>query len=82
MIIWPLRGHYQMVLRGHYDVPEGPCGATMMAPSGSCTRSRNEKHVKTTKIYIFVRMKFMIPKIAQRSFSRFPSGKIEIELIL
>jgi hypothetical protein len=46
------------------------------------TRSRNEKHVKTTKIYIFVRMKFMIPKIAQRSFSRFPSGKIEIELIL
>ena len=23
-----------MVLRGHYGVPEGPCGATMMAPSG------------------------------------------------
>jgi len=59
------------------------CGArTAIYIASPRTRSRNEKHVKTTKIYIFVRMKFMIPKIAQRSFSRFPSGKIEIELIL
>ena len=46
------------------------------------TRGRNEKHVKTGKIYNFARMKFMITKIAQRNFSRFPSGQIVLQLIL